>query len=61
MPASYEYDIPFVRDGGLTSYAPDLKESMERAADLASPIFKGAKAGRPAVRGADGAIRWSLT
>jgi putative ABC transport system substrate-binding protein len=29
-------------DGGLMSYGPDLKESVERAADLVAHIFKGA-------------------
>ncbi len=45
IPALYEYDIPFVRDGGLMSYGPDLKESMETAADLTMRIFKGARPG----------------
>jgi putative ABC transport system substrate-binding protein len=40
IPALYEYDF-LVRDGGLMSYGPDLKESFERAADLTSRIFKG--------------------
>jgi putative ABC transport system substrate-binding protein len=44
IPALYEYDF-FVRDGGLMSYGADLKESMERAADLTARIFKGAKPG----------------
>src|SRR5262249_48351229 len=30
IPALYEYDVPNVHDGGLMSYGPDLKESMER-------------------------------
>jgi putative ABC transport system substrate-binding protein len=42
IPALYEYDV-LVRDGGLMSYGPDLKESFERAADLVARIFKGAK------------------
>jgi putative ABC transport system substrate-binding protein len=42
IPTLYEYDV-LVRDGGLMSYGPDLKESFERAADLAARIFKGAK------------------
>ena len=42
IPALYEYD-PVVRDGGLMSYGPDLKECMERAADLAARIFNGAR------------------
>ena len=42
IPAMYEYD-PWVRAGGLMSYGPDLKESMERAADLVVRIFQGAR------------------
>jgi putative ABC transport system substrate-binding protein len=42
LPAIYEYDF-LVRNGGLMSYGADLKESMERAADLVSRIFKGAR------------------
>ena len=42
IPALYEYDV-LVRDGGLMSYGPDLKESFERAADLVARIFKGAR------------------
>ena len=42
IPALYEYDF-LVRDGGLMSYGPDLKESFERAADLAARIFTGAR------------------
>jgi putative ABC transport system substrate-binding protein len=42
LPAIYEYDF-LVRDGGLMSYGPDLKESFERAADLVDHIFKGAR------------------
>jgi putative ABC transport system substrate-binding protein len=45
IPALYEYDAPFVRDGGLMSYGPDLKESMERAAALAARILTGARPG----------------
>jgi putative ABC transport system substrate-binding protein len=45
IPAVYEYDLPFVHDGGLMSYGPDLTESFERAADLVARIFKGAKPG----------------
>jgi putative ABC transport system substrate-binding protein len=33
--------MPWVRDGGLMSYGPDLKESMERAADLAARVLNG--------------------
>ena len=43
IPALYEYDLPNVHDGGLMSYGPDLKESMERAADLTARIFAGAR------------------
>jgi putative tryptophan/tyrosine transport system substrate-binding protein len=42
IPALYEYDF-LVRDGGLMSYGPDLKESFQRAADLTARIFKGAR------------------
>ncbi|HYI28995.1 MAG TPA: ABC transporter substrate-binding protein, partial [Bradyrhizobium sp.] len=42
LPAIYEID-GLVRDGGLMSYGPDLKESYERAADLVDRIFKGAR------------------
>jgi putative ABC transport system substrate-binding protein len=42
LPAIYEYDF-LVRDGGLMSYGPDLKESFERAGDMVSRIFKGAR------------------
>jgi putative ABC transport system substrate-binding protein len=42
IPALYEYDF-LVRDGGLMSYGPDLKESFERVADLVARIFKGAR------------------
>lgn len=42
IPALYEYDF-LVRDGGLMSYGPDIKESFGRAADLVSRIFKGAR------------------
>jgi ABC-type uncharacterized transport system substrate-binding protein len=45
IPAPYEYDAPFVRDGGLMSYGPDLKESFDRAADLTARIFAGARPG----------------
>jgi putative ABC transport system substrate-binding protein len=44
IPAVYEYDF-LVRDGGLMSYGPDMKESVERAADLVARIFKGARPG----------------
>jgi putative tryptophan/tyrosine transport system substrate-binding protein len=42
IPALYEYDV-LARAGGLMSYGPDLKESVERAADLVARIFKGAR------------------
>jgi putative tryptophan/tyrosine transport system substrate-binding protein len=42
LPAIYEYD-PLVREGGLMSYGPDLKESFERAASMVDRIVKGAK------------------
>ncbi len=42
LPAIYEYDF-IVRDGGLMSYGPDLKESLERAAALVARVFEGAK------------------
>jgi putative ABC transport system substrate-binding protein len=41
LPAIYEYD-PLVRDGGLMSYGPDLRESFERAGSMVDRIFKGA-------------------
>jgi ABC-type uncharacterized transport system substrate-binding protein len=44
LPAIYEYD-PLVREGGLMSYGPDLKESFERAASMVDHIFKGTKPG----------------
>ena len=40
IPALYEYDF-LVRDGGLMSYGPDLKESLERAGALAARILNG--------------------
>jgi putative ABC transport system substrate-binding protein len=44
LPAIYEYD-PMVREGGLMSYGPDLKESFERAAAMVDRIFKGTRPG----------------
>lgn len=44
LPAIYEYD-PLVREGGLMSYGPDLRESFERAAYLIDRVFKGATPG----------------
>jgi putative ABC transport system substrate-binding protein len=43
IPALYEYDLPFVHDGGLMSYGPDLKECFGRTANLAGRIFNGAR------------------
>jgi putative ABC transport system substrate-binding protein len=43
IPALYEYDDPWVRDGGLMSYGPDLKECIGRAAHLVARIFNGAR------------------
>ena len=45
IPTLYEYDLPWVRDGGLMSYGPDLQESFERAAGLTARIFGGARPG----------------
>lgn len=42
IPALYEYEN-MARDGGLMSYGAEFKESFERAADLVSRIFKGAR------------------
>jgi putative ABC transport system substrate-binding protein len=42
LPAIYEYD-PLVREGGLMSYGPDLRESFERAASMVDRILKGAR------------------
>ena len=42
LPAMYEYSF-LVRDGGLMSYGPDLKETVERAAAMVDRIFQGAK------------------
>jgi putative tryptophan/tyrosine transport system substrate-binding protein len=44
LPAIYEYDF-IVREGGLMSYGPDLKESFERAAAMVDRILKGTKPG----------------
>jgi putative ABC transport system substrate-binding protein len=44
LPAIYEYD-PLVREGGLMSYGPDLRESFDRAASMVDRIFKAAKPG----------------
>jgi putative ABC transport system substrate-binding protein len=45
IPALYEYDLPWVRDGGLMSYGPDLQESLERAAGLTARIFAATRPG----------------
>src|SRR5262249_15927525 len=42
LPAIYEAEN-ITRDGGLMSYGADQRESLDRAADLADRIFKGAK------------------
>src|SRR5262245_46325479 len=42
LPAMYEYSF-LVRDGGLMSYGPDLKETVERAAAMVDRIFQGAR------------------
>jgi putative tryptophan/tyrosine transport system substrate-binding protein len=42
LPAIYEYDF-IVRDGGLMSYGPDLRESFERATALVARVFEGTK------------------
>jgi hypothetical protein len=52
LPAIYEYD-PLVREGGLMSYGPDLRESFERAASMVDRIFKGAMPRRSPVRTTD--------
>jgi ABC-type uncharacterized transport system substrate-binding protein len=44
IPAMYEYAF-LVRDGGLMSYGPSVRESFQRAGDLAARIFGGAKPG----------------
>jgi putative ABC transport system substrate-binding protein len=42
LPAIYEYDS-LVREGGLMSYGPDQKESLERVASMVDRILRGAK------------------
>jgi len=42
LPAIYEADT-FVRDGGLMSYGPDRRETLQRAAALVDRILKGAQ------------------
>jgi putative ABC transport system substrate-binding protein len=44
IPALYEYDF-LVRDGGLMSYGPDVKESFQRAAALVARVFGGTRPG----------------
>ncbi len=41
LPAIFEYDF-LVREGGLMSYGPDVREMYDRAAGLAVRILKGA-------------------
>ena len=41
LPTIYEYDF-LVRDGGLMSYGPDMREVYDRATDLADRILRGA-------------------
>jgi putative ABC transport system substrate-binding protein len=42
LPAIYEYDN-LVRDGGLMSYGPDGGDVLDRVAELATRILKGAQ------------------
>jgi ABC-type uncharacterized transport system substrate-binding protein len=42
LPAIYEYEF-LVRDGGLMSYGPDMREVYDRAAHLADRILRGAR------------------
>ena len=42
LPTIYEYDF-LVRDGGLMSYGPDMREVYDRATDLADRILRGAR------------------
>ena len=42
IPALYEYEV-MAHLGGLMSYGPDMKESVQRASDLVARIFKGAR------------------
>jgi putative ABC transport system substrate-binding protein len=42
IPAIYEAEY-IARDGGLMSYGADQRESLDRAADMADRILKGAK------------------
>jgi putative ABC transport system substrate-binding protein len=42
IPAMYEWDF-IVREGGLMSYGPSVKDSFRQAALYIDRIFKGAK------------------
>ena len=42
LPTTYELEN-FVRDGGLSSFGPDVGEIYDRATDLIDHILKGAK------------------
>lgn len=44
LPAIYEFDA-LLRDGGLTSYGADQRESFNRAAALVDSVFKGVRPG----------------
>jgi hypothetical protein len=39
----FRYGLQSLRDGGLMSYGPDLKETVERAATMVDRLFKGTK------------------
>jgi putative ABC transport system substrate-binding protein len=45
MPASYDVGAEFVRQGGLISYGPVLRDHYARGADYVDKILKGAKPG----------------
>ena len=42
LPTMYEYDF-IVREGGLMSYGPDVKETFNRVAALIDDLLKGAR------------------
>jgi putative ABC transport system substrate-binding protein len=42
LPAIYEFGF-LVRDGGLMSYGPNLRETGERVGDLVARILRGAR------------------